>query len=133
FDAFARAIGVERAYDYGNQRMSWLGNFFTNWMGDDGFLWKMSGDLRVFNQVGDLTTFEGKVVGKYVETGKHCVDIEVWAKNQRDEYSMPPNVSTVILPAREEGPVVYPFPDNALVKDVARARPLKEMIEEGII
>ena len=35
---FAGKHGVERAYDYGNQRMSWLCNFFTNWMGDDAFL-----------------------------------------------------------------------------------------------
>ncbi len=45
-DQFARAIGVERAYDYGSQRMAWLCNLFTNWMADDGFLWKMSGDER---------------------------------------------------------------------------------------
>lgn len=128
FDAFARAIGVERAYDYGNQRMSWLSNLFTNWMGDDGFLWKMNGDLRVFNQVGDLTTFEGKVLGKYVENGKYCVDIEAWARNQRDEYSIPSGVSTVILPSREHGPVTYPDPCSTLMKEVARARPLKEML-----
>lgn len=58
---FAQAIGVERAYDYGSQRMAWLCNLFTNWMGDEGFLWKMSGDERAFNLMGDITTFEGKV------------------------------------------------------------------------
>ena len=42
----------------------YLINFFTNWMGDDGFLWKMSGDERVFNQMGDITTFEGRVIKK---------------------------------------------------------------------
>ena len=66
---FAQKIGVERAYDYGNQRMSWLCNLFTNWMGDDGFLWKMTGDLRAFNLMGDITTFEGKVANKYIDDG----------------------------------------------------------------
>ena len=133
FDAYARAIGVERAYDYGHQRMSWLCMFFTNWMGDDAFLWKMSGDERAFNQIGDLTTFEGKVVKKYIDKGKCCVDIEAWAKNQRDEWSMPPNTSTVILPSKEHGAVVYPNPPQKLVDEGSRARPLDDLIKEGIL
>jgi hypothetical protein len=102
-------------------------------MGDDAFLWKMSGDLRVFNQMGDITTFEGKVVKKYMEDSKCCVDIESWAKNQRDEWSMPPRVSTVILPSREHGPAVHPQPSPQLVEEVKKARPLDEMIKEGLI
>ena len=133
FDSFARAIGVERAYDYGNQRMSWLCQYFTNWMGDDGFLWKMSGDLRAFNQMGDITTFEGRVVKKYIDDGKYCVNIEAWAKNQRGAISMPPHVSTVILPSRENGPVVYPNPSPKLMQEVSRARPLDDLIREGLI
>ncbi len=132
-DQFARGIGVERAYDYGNQRMSWLANLFTNWMGDDGFLWKMSGDERVFNQMGDVTIFEGKVSKKYIDEGRCCVDIEAWAKNQRDEWSMPARTSTVILPSKEHAPVRYPDPEPSLVEEVKRARPLDEMVKEGII
>jgi len=132
-DAYARAIGVERAYDYGSQRMSWLGQLFTNWIGDDGFLWKMSGDERVFNQMGDITIFEGRVSRKYIEDEKYCVDIEAWARNQRDEYSMIPKPATVILPSKEHGPVVYPNPSPKLVEEVGRARPLDELITEGLI
>ncbi|MFC1966721.1 MaoC family dehydratase N-terminal domain-containing protein [Chloroflexota bacterium] len=133
FDHFARGIGVEKAYDYGNQRMSWLCNLLTNWMGDDGFLWKMSGNLRVFNQIGDLTIFEGEVTKKYIEDGKCCVDVEAWAKNQRGEWSMPPHTSTVILPSKEHGPVVYPDPSPEMVEEVKKARPLYDMIKEGLI
>ena len=133
FDAYARVIGVERAYDYGCQRMSWLCNLFTNWMGDDGFLWKMWGEVRVFNQVGDVTTFEGKVVKKYIENEKCCVDIEAWAKNQRGDYSMPPRMATVILPSREYGPVVYPYVPGKLVEEVKRARPLEDLRREGLL
>ena len=128
---FARTIGVERPYDYGCQRMSWLCNLFTNWMGDDGFLWKMSGDERVFNQIGDITSFEGKVVKKYIDAGKCCVDIEAWAKNQRNEDSIPPHMSTVILPSRQYGPVVYPEPTPKLRDEVVRAKPLSEIIGGG--
>jgi hypothetical protein len=133
FDAYARQIGVERAYDYGSQRMSWLCNFFTNWIGDDGFLWKMRGDERIFNQVGDVTLFEGKVKGKYISDGKCCVDIEAWAKNQRNDITMPPLTSTVILPSKEHGSVVYPDPSPQLIEEVKRAKPLDDMINEGIL
>ncbi|MBI2832553.1 MAG: MaoC family dehydratase N-terminal domain-containing protein [Chloroflexi bacterium] len=131
FDHFAQTIGVERAYDYGNQRMTWLIQYFTNWMGDDGFLWKVSGDLRAFNQIGDITTYNGKVVKKYIADGKYCVDIEAWAHNQRGAVSMPPHISTVILPSKEAGPVVYPNPSPTLMKEVSKARPLNELIAEG--
>lgn len=130
---FAQGIGVERIYDYGCQRMSWLCNFFTNWIGDDGFLWKMSGDLRAFNQAGDITTFEGKVVKKYRDGDQCCVDIEAWAKNQRDQWSMPVRTSTVILPSREYGPVVYPESPAGLADEIKQARPLDELIREGLI
>ena len=132
-DQFARGIGVERAYDYGNQRMSWLCNLFTNWMGDDAFLWKMSGDERVFNQMGDLTIFEGKVTKKYLDAGRCCVDIEAWAKNQKNEMSMPPNTSTVILPSKQYGPVKYADPPKNIVEDLKKAKPLDDMIKAGIL
>jgi hypothetical protein len=93
----------------------------------------MSGDLRVFNQMGDLTIFEGKVVRKYIDEGKCCVDIEAWAKNQREEMSMPPHISTVILPSREHGLPDFPDPSPELVEEVKQARPLYEMVAEGII
>lgn len=132
-DSFAREIGVERAYDYGNQRMSWLCNLFTNWIYDEGFLWKMSGNERVFNLIGDITIFEGRIIRKYMEGGKCCVDIEAWAKNQRDEYSMIPKPATVLLPSREYGPVVYPEPAIELIEEVKKARPLEDLIKEGLI
>lgn len=129
-NTYAQAIGVERAYDYGCQRMAWLCNFFTNWIGDDGFLWKMSGDLRAFNIIGDITTFEGKVIKKYIEEGKCCVDIEAWAKNQREQWSITPHTSTVILPSKEYGAVIYPEPPSDIAQMVTRARPLDDMIKD---
>lgn len=126
---FAKSTGIERAYDYGNQRMSWMNNLFTNWMGDDGFLWKMNGDLRTFNLMGDITTFEGKVTGKHIDDGKCCVEIEAWAKNQRDQVSMPPKPATVILPSKEHGPVKYPEVPAALQEELKGAKSLEELIK----
>lgn len=127
-DAFAREIGVERAYDYGAQRIAYLSNLFTNWMGDQGFLWKMRGELRKFYMVGDTLFFSGKVVKKYVEGDKYCVDIEAWALNQREEYCMPPNMATIVLPSKAQGPATYPPVPDELIEYVKRAKPLDELL-----
>jgi acyl dehydratase len=85
----AEGVGVPGAYDYGCQRMSWLCNLLTNWMGDHGFLKKMKAELRRFNVVGDTTWLKGKVTSKYVKDNEHLVDIECWGENQRAEITMP--------------------------------------------
>lgn len=110
FDSnLARQVGGPGAYDFGSQRISWLGMLLTNWQGDDGFLWKLRAELRRFNIVGDTTWCKGKVVRKYIDNRKYCVGIECWGENQRGEVTMP-GTATVILPSREQGPVVYPEP-----------------------
>jgi acyl dehydratase len=96
----AQEIGVPGAYDYGCQRISWLGNLLTNWMGDDGFLKRMRAELRLFNVVGDTTWLKGKVTKKYMTEKEHLVDIECWAENQRGEITMP-GTATVQLPSKD--------------------------------
>jgi acyl dehydratase len=108
-DRVGKMVGVPAAYDFGVQRVSWLSVLMTNWMGDDGFLWKLRGELRRFNITGDTTWLKGKVVRKFMDAGKCCVEIDCWGENQRGEITMPGN-ATVILPSREHGPVVYPSP-----------------------
>ena len=97
----AQEIGIPGAYDYGCQRISWLCNLMTNWMGDDGFLKRLKAELRRFNVVGDTTWLKGKVTRKYVEENEHLVDIECWAENQRGEITMPGS-ATVRLPSKGE-------------------------------
>jgi len=108
-DSRAQEIGIGGAYDYGSQRVSWLGHLLTNWIGDEGFLWKLHAELRLFNMVGDTTWCKGRVVRKYVEADRPCVEIECWGENQRGEVTMPGR-AVVILPSRTYGPVRYPEP-----------------------
>ena len=98
----AQTIGIPGAYDYGCQRISWLGNLVANWMGDDGFLRKLRAELRRFNVVGDTTWLKGRVNKKYTQEGRHFVDIECRAENQRGEVTMP-GTATVELPAKTTG------------------------------
>jgi acyl dehydratase len=81
----ARAVGVPAAYDYGPERISWLGHLMTNWIGDDGFLRRLNVQVRRHNIIGDLTTCDGRVVRKWVEGDAHLVECEVWGDNQRGE------------------------------------------------
>jgi hypothetical protein len=103
--------GVPRIHDAGAQRNAWRNMVLTNWLGDDGFLWKSKAEVRGFNQEGDVTWCKAKVTRKYVQNGRYCVDINCWCENQRHEVTMP-GESTVILPSREHGPVIYPEPES---------------------
>lgn len=96
---FALEVGAPGAYDYGPERCSWLTHHATNWMGDDGFLRKSKCEIRRHNPDGDVIFIEGEVTRKWVEDGKHLVEIKQVAKTHRDELSAQ-GYSVVELPTR---------------------------------
>ena len=85
---FARRVGVPSSYDFGPQRVSWLAQVVTNWMGDDGFIRKFWGEVRRFNLVGDTHWLKGKVTDKRMEQGKPVVEVELWGHDQRGEETI---------------------------------------------
>jgi acyl dehydratase len=97
----AAGVGVPAPYDYGPERVSWLGNVATNWMSDAGTLRKL--DVRVLrhNLMGDVTRCNGEVTGTRVEGEHGLVDLHVWADNQRGERTAD-GTATVELPRRGE-------------------------------
>ncbi|BFM07522.1 FAS1-like dehydratase domain-containing protein [Halioxenophilus aromaticivorans] len=96
---FALEVGAPGAYDYGPERCSWLTHHATNWMGDDGFLRKSKCEIRRHNPDGDVIFIEGEVTRKWVEDGKHLVEIKQVAKTHRDELSAQ-GYSIVELPSK---------------------------------
>jgi acyl dehydratase len=84
-DALARAVGVPAAYDYGPERVSWLGHLVTNWMGDAGFLRRLNVQVRRHNLIGDTTWCRGTVRAKAVAEGRGEVTLDLRAVNQRGE------------------------------------------------
>ncbi len=98
-DAFARRVGVPAAYDYGPQRLAWLGHLMTNWIGDHGFLRSMDVEVRRFNLVGDTTWCRGKVAAKWQENGRNLVKCEIWAEDQRGDVTAR-GTATVELPSQ---------------------------------
>ncbi|MGH9042893.1 MAG: FAS1-like dehydratase domain-containing protein [Acidimicrobiia bacterium] len=113
----AARVGVPGAYDYGPERISWLGHLMTNWIGDDGFLRRLNAQVRRHNLVGDLTRCSGRVTRTWVEPGARgvpegsgargvpeesgvgLVECEVEATNQRGEVTAK-GVATAELPRK---------------------------------
>ena len=69
-------------FDFGPQRVCWLSQIVTDWMGDDGILRKLNASIRHPNIVGDTNTVYGEVTRKYVEDDICLVEIQVENHNQ---------------------------------------------------
>jgi hypothetical protein len=109
-EKWARAIGNPYPYDYGVMRENWLIHLCTDWMGDEGWLWKLDAEMRRFNYIGDVHWMRGKITRKYLAEGERpAVDLDVWGENQRGEVTCPGHAS-ILLPSREHGPVRLPEP-----------------------
>lgn len=78
----ARAVGVPGAYDYGPERVSWMGHLMTDWIGDHGRLVRLNVQVRSHNIVGDLTRCQGRVIDKQRDGDSRLVTCEVWGVNQ---------------------------------------------------
>jgi acyl dehydratase len=124
---WSQQIGNPMAYDYAVMRQCWLTHYLTDWVGDDGWLFRQHDEMRKFNYIGDAHVITGEVTDKRVEGNRCYVDIDFRATNQRGVVTAPAN-ATVLLPSREHGPVVLPEPSDDLkaraVKMMARHREL---------
>jgi len=102
-DAFARAVGVPAAYDYGPERVSWLGHLVTNWMGDAGTLARLRVEVRRHNLLGDTTWCRGTVAAKAEVDGRGEVTLDLAAVDQRGETTAV-GQAVVVLPRRPGAP-----------------------------
>jgi acyl dehydratase len=98
-ERMAREVGMPGGYDVGPQRISWLGQVLTHWMGDDGMLRRLSVRLRRPNIFGDVSWCRARIVDKRVEERTHVVDLEVWVENQLGETTAN-GTAMVSLPSR---------------------------------
>jgi acyl dehydratase len=118
---FARRSGNPTTFDYGRMRETWLIHLCTDWMGDEGWLWKLQCEFRRFNYVGDTQWLSGTVTDHYLAEGRPAVDVELQAVNQRGEVTTPGR-ATILLPSRQLGPVRLPDPPGG-------GRDLQETLE----
>jgi len=101
---------VTAAYDIGPVRWTWLVHYCTNFAGDDGWVYRVRGEFRKFNYIGDTTWIEGQVVEKRIdpELGP-LIELELTGTNQRGQQNTRGS-ATILLPSRAGGPVVLPTP-----------------------
>jgi acyl dehydratase len=121
--ARAQELGIPMSYDYGGMRETWLTHALTDWMGDDGWLFKLRCQHRKFNYIGDTTWIRGKVMDKVQADGRNEVHLEVACWNQRGEQTTPGS-AVVLLPTRESA-VELPVPpadrlEELLAVEIAR-------------
>ena len=109
--ARAHELGLPNPYDYGGMRETWLVHLLTDWIGDDGWLWKLRCEHRKFNYMGDTTWVRGEVVDKRKVDGRNEVHLEVRCENQRGEITTP-GTAVVLLPSRDAA-VELPAPPAA--------------------
>jgi len=94
-----KRAGLENASDYGPQRVCWLGQFLTDWMGDNGTLKKYACQVRHPSIMGDSNFVKGKVKGKRIENGEHIVECEIWVENQAGLVTAP-GTAIIALPLK---------------------------------
>lgn len=97
---FAKQAGVPAPYDYGPERVAWLGHTVDHWIGDEGFLKNLYVELRQHNLIGDVTWCSGEVTEKRIVDGEHLVDIDLEACDQRDNVTATGS-AVARLPSRE--------------------------------
>jgi acyl dehydratase len=97
---WAAELGIPAVYDYGAIRETLLTNICTNWMGDAGWLWKLSCEHRKFVYTGDTYWVKGRVKDKRQEEGRNEVRLELWIENQWGTV-VTPGEATVLLPTRD--------------------------------
>lgn len=102
-----RLRGLPNTFDYAGMREGAVAETACNWMGDDGFLWKLTASWRrpVFS--GETITYKGRVVGKRTtDDGRAVVELELWGETATPRGVSPgsetPVIATaaVVLPSR---------------------------------
>jgi acyl dehydratase len=93
----AAGRGMPAPFDNGVMRFAWVAPLVTNWMGDEGFLKRLSVQVKLPGLYGDLVTYRAKIVAKDAESA--TVGIEIAGTNQRGELTTG-GKAEVLLPRR---------------------------------
>jgi len=98
---FAQAQGLTGVIVHGWLTFSFLGQLLTDWIGEGGWIKKVSVSYRGMNYPGEDIFLKGKITKKYIQDAEHIVELEVWSENPRGERTTPGR-AVVALPSRKE-------------------------------
>lgn len=111
----ATRAGLPETYDFGGERVAWMSNIVTHWMGDHGFMHHLHVRMLAFCFVGDTVWLRATVRDKRREDGVNWVDLELEATNQRSQR-IAAGTATVALPSKDAPDKLtapIPVPENA--------------------
>lgn len=92
----------------GSWKQHALAQLLTDWVGEDGWVWRLKFEYRGMNVPGDTLTAWGRVSGTERAGDYGLVHLLIGLKDQNGVESSP-GEATVVLPLRNGPPVPYPF------------------------
>ena len=92
----------------GSFKQQWLAQLLKDWVGLNGWVWKLNYQFRAMNLVGEKLTIWGKVTAKRETPDYVLVDLDIGIVNDQGKESTP-GKATVAVPFRKGKPVPYPF------------------------
>jgi len=92
----------------GSWKQHVLTQMMKDWVGLEGWLWKIGFQFRAMKVAGETIYAWGKVTNKYELDGLGIVECEIGIRNEKGLESTP-GTSTAVLPLRNGRPVPYPF------------------------
>lgn len=95
---YARSRGLKGIIVHGQLVGAFLGQLVTDWVGEEGALRKLSCSYKGMNYPGEAITLRGKVTRKYIRSGQHFVDCNVWAENPKGDKTAS-GTAVVVLPS----------------------------------
>ena len=100
--------GLPNVLVNGSWKQQVMCQLMKDWVGLEGWMWRISFQHRAMNVPGDTLTAWGNVTDKYERDGLGIVECEIGLKNQEGAEACPGR-ATVVLPIRGGKKVSYPF------------------------
>jgi len=100
-DAAAQRLGMPYANCLADQMRAWLGRMIEHWMGDGGFLKKMSDQVRGILYRESLVLCRGQVIKKYIQGDDHLVDLSLTVVDHNSHMIIPNGIATLVLPSQK--------------------------------
>ncbi|MEQ9815072.1 MAG: hypothetical protein RLO50_20025 [Azospirillaceae bacterium] len=92
----------------GSLKQQFYFEHLRKWIGDTGWVWKVTFRFRAMNLIGEKLTMWGRVTGKRECPDYGIVELDLGIVNEEGTESSP-GTGTVALPYRGGDPVPYPF------------------------
>jgi hypothetical protein len=100
YPAFARRIGMPRAYGYGASMGAWVTDYLSGWAGEHGLVVHTTTNYRGPALSGDITVQTAEVVDKTVDDkGRHLIHLKHLMINQKGT-TMCTGIAEVALPKK---------------------------------